>query len=185
MQLNNISREDQTTYACVVSNAVGSAYTAISLSVEWPPKFQENSDEDNSTVRSYDTRTDNSGNKTIVDKVNNSNASDTQSNKTQTVQSNKNDLNSKDDNNLTTKKDTIIDREAKNNKNASNSKNIVGIDKNKDETENILRRRHGSGMRIINVVKGDDTYLDCSVDAKPIAKVSKKTTNKERNKLYF
>ncbi|KOB77681.1 putative hemicentin-1, partial [Operophtera brumata] len=45
LHLSNISRDHQATYACVVSNAVGSAYSTVNVNVEWPPSFVD-SDKD-------------------------------------------------------------------------------------------------------------------------------------------
>lgn len=35
----NISRNDEGTYACTITNPIGSASTTIQLLVEWPPRF--------------------------------------------------------------------------------------------------------------------------------------------------
>ncbi|KAJ0172778.1 hypothetical protein K1T71_011917 [Dendrolimus kikuchii] len=42
LQISNVSRDDASLYACVVTNAVGSAHASLYLTVEWPPKFKEN-----------------------------------------------------------------------------------------------------------------------------------------------
>ncbi|CAH0719263.1 unnamed protein product, partial [Brenthis ino] len=37
--ISNVSRHNESQYACVASNAVGSVHTNVMLKVEWPPKF--------------------------------------------------------------------------------------------------------------------------------------------------
>lgn len=42
LTISNISRHNESQYACVASNALGSIHTNIFLKVVWPPKFLEN-----------------------------------------------------------------------------------------------------------------------------------------------
>ncbi|KAJ2945136.1 hypothetical protein O0L34_g9197 [Tuta absoluta] len=39
LQIQNITRQNACTYACVVTNAIGSSYSNVTVNVEWPPKF--------------------------------------------------------------------------------------------------------------------------------------------------
>ncbi|KAG7294949.1 hypothetical protein JYU34_022656 [Plutella xylostella] len=39
LSFSNISRHNASTYACTVSNSVGSAHSTVSINVEWPPRF--------------------------------------------------------------------------------------------------------------------------------------------------
>ncbi|KAI5635231.1 immunoglobulin domain-containing protein [Phthorimaea operculella] len=39
LQILNITRQNASTYACVVTNVIGSSYSNIIVNVEWPPRF--------------------------------------------------------------------------------------------------------------------------------------------------
>ncbi|XP_072945726.1 hemicentin-1-like [Epargyreus clarus] len=50
----NVSRHNASTYACVVSNAVASAYASVNVIVQWAPSFLENVLEDVEVVKGDD-----------------------------------------------------------------------------------------------------------------------------------
>ncbi|XP_073954842.1 hemicentin-1-like [Choristoneura fumiferana] len=55
LQLLNVSRDNSSQYACVVTNAVGSAYAKLLVEVEWPPKFTSEEAKEVEVVRGGDT----------------------------------------------------------------------------------------------------------------------------------
>ncbi|XP_061717588.1 hemicentin-1-like [Cydia pomonella] len=52
--LANISRLNESTYACVVTNAIGSTHTIVRVLVEWPPRFIKEEKGDVTVVRGED-----------------------------------------------------------------------------------------------------------------------------------
>ncbi|CAH0591436.1 unnamed protein product [Chrysodeixis includens] len=52
--LANVSREDASSLSCVVTNAVGSAYSKVQVNVEWPPTFEQNGPTSVEVVQSDD-----------------------------------------------------------------------------------------------------------------------------------
>ncbi|KAJ8728981.1 hypothetical protein PYW07_006677 [Mythimna separata] len=54
LKLSNVSRTNASTYACVVTNAVGSAYSKVQVLVEWPPTFVANDSLEVEVVRGDD-----------------------------------------------------------------------------------------------------------------------------------
>ncbi|CAB3251142.1 unnamed protein product [Arctia plantaginis] len=54
LRLNNVSRDNATTYFCVAANAVGSAHSKVQLVVEWAPRFLEEENREIERVRGDD-----------------------------------------------------------------------------------------------------------------------------------
>lgn len=172
LRLSNISRDHRATYACVVSNAVGSAYSTVNVDVEWPPSFIDSENEsddnvDNSKKNFEGQKADSYGVVDQIDEGTKGNFATTNFNNTQ------NDSGAKWSKNFINNLDDKTTNVGNNGANVDGPKNVDG--KGVTGSKSVDGKKNGDvndGIKIVEVVKGDDAYLDCSTDAKPVAKVS-------------
>lgn len=193
LTLSNTSRNHQATYACVVTNAIGSAYSTVSINVEWPPDFVDSEYENNGHTKDEILNEDNNKNKVESEAKNNNHNDVEEKNKDE----NDNQREDSDQNDPPTdinNTNTIDDKKNKSDglsnyfettggtipssqKNDDNNDQKDSDDKTdsdirivkETEVEKIFGK---NGIKTVEVVKGDDAYLNCQTDAKPQARVS-------------